>query len=494
MTCANVRSALTNTMATKPAGGGGSSKNGVASVSTVSDLTVTQLVLEDPGATRTPQQQQASSLSTMPDLLVPEDPGAAGMPQQQQASTQLGDARGGVASSTARQPVSSRRPFLTFKQAHAVVRAVKLQTHEEWEAWCKSGSRPDDVPPHPNTFYQSEWKGWKDWVGVHRNPGTGQVVATHESMMPFARALAFARSLTLSGQKDWKSWCQSGARPIDIPRHPDRWYQASGWQGWTHWLVPTAFQAVVSVSSHQQPEPHEVDHFLPYVKALDIARSLKLGSEKEWHAWCRGGARPANMPPAPHRAYHKTGWKGYAHWLHGDACNITTFLPFLEAHALATALRLPTKLAWDAWCVTSARPHNLPGQPNDIYRNDGWQSWAHWLGPGITVVPFEEALAVARSLGMGTRKQWRAWCKTNARPANVPSKPEVVYKTCGWRNFAHFLGLPPRPKPRSANYKSKFLPFHEALAFARTLRLHLRLPLVRLQKAVPPLARMCRRR
>ena len=32
-----------------------------------------------------------------------------------------------------------------------------------------------------------------------------------------------------------------------------------------------------------------------------------------------------------------------------------------------------------------------------------------------------EALAVARSLGLNCKKEWEAWCKSGARPANMPS-------------------------------------------------------------------------
>ena len=48
-------------------------------------------------------------------------------------------------------------------------------------------------------------------------------------------------------------------------------------------------------------------------------------------------------------------------------------------------------------------------------------------------LPFEEALAVARSLGLASVFEWREWCKEGMRPPNVPSTPNRTYKDGGWQ-------------------------------------------------------------
>ena len=66
-------------------------------------------------------------------------------------------------------------------------------------------------------------------------------------------------------------------------------------------------------------------------------------------------------------------------------------------------------------------------------------------------LPFEEALAVARSLRLASSTEWRAWCKTGARPANVPSRPDQVYVHDGWLGWEHWLWHPnPDPAPAPA--------------------------------------------
>ena len=71
---------------------------------------------------------------------------------------------------------------------------------------------------------------------------------------------------------------------------------------------------------------------LPFEKALLYARSLKLQNVKAWRAWRMTGARPANIPSAPHAVYKHDGWQGHGHWLGTGAVahKDQQFLPFKE--------------------------------------------------------------------------------------------------------------------------------------------------------------------
>ena len=45
-----------------------------------------------------------------------------------------------------------------------------------------------------------------------------------------------ARSLRLVSRKEWLAWCQTGARPANVPACPDQVYVHDGWIRWEHWL------------------------------------------------------------------------------------------------------------------------------------------------------------------------------------------------------------------------------------------------------------------
>ena len=80
-------------------------------------------------------------------------------------------------------------------------------------------------------------------------------------------------------------------------------------------------------------------------------------------------------------------------------------------------------------------------------------------------LPFEEALAVALSLGLATLFEWQQWSKEGMRPRNVPSMPNRVYKDHGWQGWGHWLGTGNTRNPTLP------LPFKEALVVARSLGL-----------------------
>ena len=330
------------------------------------------------------------------------------------------------------------------------------ETVEQWQPWNQ-----------PNTPCEGSGASGKDAAAddagdervdhVPSAPAASNVRAKSK-FLPFKHALLRARSLKLKGQKEWEAWSKRGERPANIPAGPNRIYKHDGWQGWGHWLG----------TGNVAPKCKKGQQFLPFEKALLYARSLKRKNQKEWREWAKSGARPANIPAAPDIVYKHGGWQGYGHWLGTGtvALQDKQFLPFKEALLHARSLKLKTKKDWMVWCKCDARPAtNMPSCPNKAYKHDGWQGYGHWLGTGNVGVkhqqflPFKEALLHARSLKLKGQKEWRAWCKSGARPANMPSTPDVTYKHEGWQRYGHWLG--------TGNFAAKDHQFLPLLAAAR---------------------------
>jgi len=148
---------------------------------------------------------------------------------------------------------------------------------------------------------------------------------------------------------------------------------------------------------------------------------------------------------------------------------MSKFLPFEEALVVSRSLKLASAAEWRAWCKERMRPAYLPANPNKTYNDAGWQGWVHWLGSSDLkpppFLPFDEALAAARSLSLANQKEWKVWCRKGMRPAHLPSNPHHTYKDAGWQGWVHWLGS---GNTRNTN---KFLEFDEALLVARSLRL-----------------------
>ena len=254
--------------------------------------------------------------------------------------------------------------FLTFKKALLYARTLKLKSHREWKDWARTAVRPANISSNPDQTYKHDgWQGYGHWLG------TGNLVGGKLAFLPFKKALLYARTLQLKGVKEWEHWTKTGVRPANIPSNPLRIYKHDGWQGYGHWLGTGAVA----------PQDKQ---FLPFKKALLIARCLKLKNTSEWRVWCKNDARDANMPSNPHATYKHDGWQGYGHWL--GTGNLVggklAFLPFKKALLYARTLKLKTVIEWKDWAKTGVRPANIPSAPHITYKLDGWQGYCHWLG------------------------------------------------------------------------------------------------------------------
>ena len=79
--------------------------------------------------------------------------------------------------------------------------------------------------------------------------------------------------------------------------------------------------------------------------------------------------------------------------------------------------------------------------------------------------PFEQAREFARGLGLSSGTKWRKWAMSNARPEDIPFKPERTYRE-RWRGMGDWLGT-----GTIAVIDREFRSFEEARTFARSLRL-----------------------
>jgi len=301
------------------------------------------------------------------------------------------------------------------------------------------------------------------------------------SWRPFEEARAAIRMLDLKSVTEWQQFCKGtfpkkGALPSDIPATPERTYSGTGWEGYGDWLgTGTMAPRLRSYRSFQQ--------------ARAFARGLKLTSNREWLAFCKGklpklGRLPSDIPACPNQTYADEGWKGMGDWLGTGriADQLKKFRPFSKARSFARKLKLKKQSEWFAF-TKGEMPHlgrlpaDIPACPGKSYAEKGWTTWGDWLGTGRIAPwlrnyrPFREARLFARSLKLRNSSEWSAFCKGELRklgrlPEDIPATPLRVYAGKGWKGYGDWLGT-----GTLANQFRQYRPFINARAFARRLKL-----------------------
>ena len=118
-----------------------------------------------------------------------------------------------------------------FKDARVFVRGLGVKSCREWQVYCRSGKKPDDIPAAPHFAYANNgWSGYGDWFG------TGTVAPRLRQYRSFKKARTVVRDLGLKSQIEWRDYLKLGEKPDDIPSNPDHVYAEAGWTGYGDWL------------------------------------------------------------------------------------------------------------------------------------------------------------------------------------------------------------------------------------------------------------------
>ena len=120
--------------------------------------------------------------------------------------------------------------------------------------------------------------------------------------------------------------------------------------------------------------------------------------------------------------------------------------PFGEAREYIHSLDIKSRRQWWEYCKNGKKPDDIPTNPNQIYKDEGWKGMGDWLGTGnissrlIECRPFNEAREFARSLNLKSGTQWREYCNKGKKPDDIPAWPDRSYKDKGWKGMGDWLG------------------------------------------------------
>jgi hypothetical protein len=186
--------------------------------------------------------------------------------------------------------------FLSFEEAKIFVKNLNLQTQNEWQKYCKSGNKPDNIPIAPEIVYKKVWINWGDWLG------TFKISNQKKEYWTFEEARIFVRNLNLKSITEWKRYCKNENKPSNIPNDPYGTYNKYGWLNWGDFLG----------SFTLAPKDRQ---YLSFEEARNFVRTLNLNSKEKWVNYCKSGSKPNNIPNDPYSYYKDDGWIDMGDWL-----------------------------------------------------------------------------------------------------------------------------------------------------------------------------------
>jgi hypothetical protein len=189
----------------------------------------------------------------------------------------------------------------------------------------------------------------------------------------------------------------------------------------------------------------KVHGWRPFKLARAYARHLGLKFHSDWKEYCKSGKKLGDIPTAPEIVYANTGWNGWGDWLGSGviASQQLHYRTFAKARAFVRALGLRSRAEWQAYCRSGDKPDDIPASPARTYASH-WRGMGDWLGTGRIHIrgwrPFRRARAYVRRLGLESQAEWLEYCKSGKKPFDIPIAPYYVYAGAGWVSWGDWLG------------------------------------------------------
>jgi len=272
--------------------------------------------------------------------------------------------------------------------------------------------------------------------------------------LPFEEAREFIRGMMIkSGSEFTKLWRQ-GKLPNNIPSKPRNAYLDQGFISMPDFLgYDSMFQ-----------------EWMPFKKARDFARSLKLKNEREWENYCNSPQKQKDIPKTPFNVYKDQGFISMPDFLGYDS-KFQEWLEFEDAVLFVRKLKLKSTSEWREYKKSEIYNKLIPKAPNNHYKGKGWISFGHFIGTHRIAdqlkkyFTYDESKKFLSSFGFKSHLDFLAYKNTDSFNPYIPKMPEIKYrKSAEWKGWPDFLSY-------VRDHKWDFLSFKEAREIIRKLNI-----------------------
>jgi len=183
--------------------------------------------------------------------------------------------------------------YLSLNEAKKYVSKLGLKGTKEWDKYCKSGKKPENIPSSPSYIYKDKgFISMPNFLGYSSNRGKNRNTLTYEE------AQKICVKLKVLSANDYRNKKKQEILPSNIPSAPGRVFKNKGWISWGDFLGTGRKSS---------------GDYLTFKEARIIVQKLNLRSQREWNIYSKV-SRPSNIPSNPQRIYIKE-WKGWADFL-----------------------------------------------------------------------------------------------------------------------------------------------------------------------------------
>ena len=173
---------------------------------------------------------------------------------------------------------------------------------------------------------------------------------------------------------------------------------------------------------------------LPAIRGSStIARGLGLRSMAEYYAAARDGCsrRDYQRTRVPHigNPAGKVGATGWAPRVKAPPKKAKEATIYRSRRLCQISRPSSPKLTGFVGPSPVIGPDDVPANPADSYRKEGWQSWPHFLGTKnkkageVVYRDFVSAREWARSQKLKSKSEWKALAASGRLPSDIPASP-----------------------------------------------------------------------
>ncbi len=184
------------------------------------------------------------------------------------------------------------RSVVTYDECKKFVQKLGIKKQKDWEIYCKSGNRPNNIPTHPDRIYKKEWKGWGEFQGTNR------VANKNILFWPYEKSSKHVHLQKFKNQVEFRAAAKDNKLPRGIPKSPMTVYKNKGWTSWPDFLNTDNVANQTLSKNYLQIDKARIESRL-------LAKKYNLKSHDDWIKAHQEGKIPKYLPRNPWQVYPK---------------------------------------------------------------------------------------------------------------------------------------------------------------------------------------------